>query len=159
MPGADVTIPGDASHGDASSPAYANVPAGATRGMVVIHEIFGRQPDIDRVVDRFATRGYAAVAPDLFHEGALRCIRAVMSAMSTGVEVAPVRKALRARQWLCDQAGLATPQSTATTMVIQRVRRDIGLRRYSAAPSVLGLRLRSKKASIFDHASGALMGS
>jgi len=110
MRGADVTIPGDASHGDASSPAYANVPAGATRGMVVIHEIFGRQPDIDRVVDRFATRGYAAVAPDLFHEGALRCIRAVMSAMSTGVEVAPVRKALRARQWLCDQAGLSAPQ-------------------------------------------------
>jgi carboxymethylenebutenolidase len=79
MPGTDATIPSDATDGDAPSAAYARVPTGATRGVVVIHEIFGRQPDIDRVVDRFATRGYAAVAPDLFHEGALRCIRAVFS--------------------------------------------------------------------------------
>jgi carboxymethylenebutenolidase len=110
MPGTEVTIPGDAAHGDAPSPAYANTPAGATRGVVVIHEIFGRQPDIDRVVDRFATRGYAAVAPDLFHEGALRCIRSVFSAMRSGEEVAPVRQAQRARRWLCAQAGLRDAQ-------------------------------------------------
>jgi carboxymethylenebutenolidase len=110
MPGTDVTLPGDATHGDPASPAYANVPKGATRGIVVIHEIFGRAPDIDRVVDRFASRGYAAVAPDLFHEGALACIRKVMSAASSGEEVAPVRQARRARQWLCEQAGLSVPQ-------------------------------------------------
>jgi carboxymethylenebutenolidase len=110
MPGNDVTIPGDAAHGDGPSPAYAKVPPGATRGMVVIHEIFGRQPDIDRVVDRFATRGYAAVAPDLFHDGSLRCIRAVFGAMKTGADIAAVRQAHRARRWLCEQAGLAEPQ-------------------------------------------------
>lgn len=106
----EATIPGDATHGDAPSPVYAHVPAGATRGGVVVHEIFGRQPDIERVVDRFATRGYAAVAPDLFHQGALPCIRAVFAAMRSGEEVAPVRQARRAREWLCAQAGLATPQ-------------------------------------------------
>ena len=110
MPGREVIIPGDASHGDAPSPAYAKVPVGATRGIVVIHEIFGREPDIDRVVGRFATRGYAAVAPNLFHQGALPCIRAVFRAMSTGEEIGAVRQAKRARQWLCDEAGLTTPQ-------------------------------------------------
>jgi len=43
--------------------AYAALPAGATRGAVVLHEMFGRQPEIDRVVDRFAARGYAAIEP------------------------------------------------------------------------------------------------
>lgn len=110
MPGRDVTIPGDPTHNDDASPAYANVPHGATRGMVVIHEIFGRAPDIDRVVDRFATRGYAAVAPDLFHKGALRCIRSVMGNLHTDKEVPAVRQALRTRQWLCDQSGLQSSQ-------------------------------------------------
>lgn len=105
-----MTIPGDATHGDVPSPAYASVPSPATRGVVVIHEIFGRAPDIDQVVDRFADRGYAAVAPDLFHGGALPCIRAVFRAMRTGEDVAPVRQALRAREWLCEQAGLTPEQ-------------------------------------------------
>lgn len=110
MPGKDVTIPGDPTHDDDASPAYANVPTGAARGMVVIHEIFGRAPDIDRVVDRFAGRGYAAVAPDLFFKGKLPCIRAVFGAMSSGEDIAPVRQALRARRWLCEQSGLQQSQ-------------------------------------------------
>lgn len=71
--GEDIEIP--AADGSTSLPAYAALPSGATRGMVVIHEIFGRQPEIDRVVDRFARAGYAAVSPDLFATGSrIRCI-------------------------------------------------------------------------------------
>lgn len=106
MRGADVTIPGDPSRGDPPSPAYASLPGGATKAVVVIHEIFGRAPDIDGVVDRFAARGYAAVAPDLFAHGRIACIRAVMAAMKTGDEVAAVRAAHRARAWLTENTGI-----------------------------------------------------
>ncbi len=43
--------------GDAAAvPVYAILPPEARRGVVVLHEIFGRQPEIDRVVQRFAAR-------------------------------------------------------------------------------------------------------
>jgi carboxymethylenebutenolidase len=74
--------------------------------MVVIHEIFGRQPEIDRVVERFAEAGYAAVAPDLFHRGKLRCLRELFPSMTKAENTRPVRQALRARDWLATQAGL-----------------------------------------------------
>jgi len=106
--GEEVTIPGDPALGDPALPGYAAVPKGARRGVVVIHEIFGRQPEVDRVVDRFARAGYAAVAPDLFAHGKFACIQATFSAMLTGAEVAPVRAARRARAWLCAQTGFDT---------------------------------------------------
>ncbi len=46
--------------------AYENHPDGATRGLVVIQEIFGVNAHIRSVVDRFATLGYHAVAPAVF---------------------------------------------------------------------------------------------
>ncbi|MFI5308105.1 MAG: dienelactone hydrolase family protein [Polyangiales bacterium] len=103
-----VTIPGDDSRGDRPSPAVAALAKGATRGMVVIHEIFGRQPEIDRAALRFAEAGYAVVAPDLFHEGKLRCIRALMQSMQRAEDTAPLRQASRARDWLCAQSGIAS---------------------------------------------------
>lgn len=106
MPLTDVTIPGDDARGDRTSPAVAALPSGARRGMVVIHEIFGRQPEIDRVVERFAEAGYAAVAPDLFFDGRLRCLRAVMQSMQVAQDTAPLRQAQRARTWLCAQGGI-----------------------------------------------------
>jgi len=55
-------------------PLFAILPSEAPRGIVVLYEIFGRQPEIDRVVERFADAGYAAVAPDLFHgRGVMAC--------------------------------------------------------------------------------------
>jgi carboxymethylenebutenolidase len=48
----EVTIP--AGDGAPALPGFAVIPDGATRGAVVIHEIFGRRPEIDRVVERFA---------------------------------------------------------------------------------------------------------
>ncbi len=102
----EVTIPGDDSAGDPASPAYARIPDGATRGVVVIHEVLGRAPEIDRVVDRFAARGYAAVAPDLFHNGRVACMRSVLHAMKTGDSIRAVRQTRRAHAWLCEQTGL-----------------------------------------------------
>jgi len=103
----EITIPGDEARGDRPSPAVAALAQGATRGMLVIHEIFGRQPEIDRVVLRFADAGYATVAPDLFHEGKLRCMRELMRSMQRAEDTAPLRQAMRARDWLCAQSGVA----------------------------------------------------
>lgn len=102
----EITVPGDESQNDPASPAVTMLAPGAQRGMVVIHESFGRQPEIDRVVEKFAAAGYAAIAPDLFHRGKLRCMISVIRSASTGVDTGPLRQARRARSWLCEQAQL-----------------------------------------------------
>lgn len=101
--GHDVQIP--AGDGAPATPAFASLAAGATKGVVIIHEIYGRRPEIDRVVLRFAAAGYAAVAPDLFHRGRFTCLIDIFRAMRTGQGV-PVTQGRNARAWLCDQAGL-----------------------------------------------------
>ena len=102
--GTVVTIP--ATDKTPAIPAYTVIPPGAKRGVVVIHEIFGRAPEIDRVGDRFAAAGYAAVVPDLFGAmGTLGCIRATMAALNTG-EGKAVDVATVIRAWLCAQTGL-----------------------------------------------------
>jgi len=102
--GLEITIP--AGDGAPATPAYAILPKGATRGVVVIHEILGRRPEIDRVVERFAAAGYAAIAPDLFDRGKFACLRDTFAAMKTGTGVA-VTQGRNARAWLCSHAGLA----------------------------------------------------
>ena len=50
-----------------SAPAWVAVPDGPVRGaIVVLQEIFGVNAHIQAVTDRFAARGYVAVAPSLF---------------------------------------------------------------------------------------------
>ncbi|UCE86664.1 MAG: dienelactone hydrolase family protein [Deltaproteobacteria bacterium] len=103
--GFDVEIPGAV--GARAEPAYACLPERPRRGMVIIHELLGRQPEIDRVVERFGRAGYAAVAPDLFAPGFRpACIARAMRAVATG-EGAAVDQAIRARDWLTDETGLA----------------------------------------------------
>jgi carboxymethylenebutenolidase len=46
---------------------YEAVPDGATSAVVVIQEAFGVNDHIEDVTRRFASAGYHAVAPDLFH--------------------------------------------------------------------------------------------
>jgi carboxymethylenebutenolidase len=99
----EVTIP--AGDGAPETPAFAILPQGARRGAVVIHEIMGRRPEIDRVVERLARAGYAAVAPDLFHRGRFACLRDIFGAMKTGQGV-PVTQGRNARAWLCEKTGL-----------------------------------------------------
>jgi carboxymethylenebutenolidase len=104
MQGSDVQLPPVG--GVASKPAYAAVPAGVTRGMVVLHEAFGRQPESDRVVERLARSGYAAVAPTLFGSLTERgCVRSVTLALREGR--GPFAEQIRAaRTWLCSEAAL-----------------------------------------------------
>ena len=91
--------------GGIETPAFAIVPEQPTRGVVVIHEIFGRQPEIDRVVQRFGRAGYAAIAPDLFHEGKVPCVRRALRSMATG-EGVPIRQVQQAQRFLSERAGL-----------------------------------------------------
>jgi carboxymethylenebutenolidase len=87
-------------------PLYAQLAPGARRGVVIVHEIFGRQPEIDRVVQRLAAAGYAAVAPDLFHgAGKIACLREALRTMQTG-QGPFVERIRAARTWLCEQTGL-----------------------------------------------------
>jgi carboxymethylenebutenolidase len=94
-----------AGNGAPSVPAFAVVPRAPRRGVVIIHEIFGRQPEIDRVAFRFADRGYAALSLDLFHRGRAACLVDVFRSMRTGDGVA-VRQGKNARAWLCAETGL-----------------------------------------------------
>lgn len=103
MNGFEVEIPsGD---GAPATPAFAAVPEGAKRGVVIIHEIFGRQPEIDRVVLKFAEKGYAAVAPDLFARGTMRCLIDFYGMMKNGRGV-PAAQGRNARAWLRERAGI-----------------------------------------------------
>lgn len=86
-------------------PIRSALPAGATRGMVVLHEIFGLAPEIERVVQRFAEAGWAAAAPDLFDKGFACVVRGFREA-ATGR--GPGIDAVRAtRKWLAESAGIS----------------------------------------------------
>jgi len=103
MAGVEVEIP---RVGHPNMPAYASIPEQADRGVVVLHEVHGRQPEIDRVVERFARAGYAAVEPDLFAEGSkLRCIRRALATIASGT--GPMAERIEdTRHWLCEHTGL-----------------------------------------------------
>jgi carboxymethylenebutenolidase len=66
--------------------AYLATPAGdgPWPAVVVLHEAFGLDPDIRGHADRFAGRGYLALAPDVLSLGRpkLRCLLAAFRAMS-----------------------------------------------------------------------------
>jgi carboxymethylenebutenolidase len=101
--GIEVEIPSSTGH---VMSARAALPDGATRGIVVIHELFGRQPEIDRVVERFGAAGYAAVGPDVFAGiSKLGCIRRALATIGSG-EGAMAERIDEARRWLCDRAGI-----------------------------------------------------
>jgi carboxymethylenebutenolidase len=60
--------------------------AGAWPGVVVIHEAFGLTDDIRGIADRFAERGYLALAPDFFswNSSKLACVRAAFREVNAG---------------------------------------------------------------------------
>jgi carboxymethylenebutenolidase len=79
------------------------LPAGTTGwpGVIVLHEIFGAQPEILDVADRFAERGYGALAPDLFSGGVrLMCLARAMLESSRGRPGAVTAAIEASRAWL-----------------------------------------------------------
>jgi carboxymethylenebutenolidase len=68
-------------------PDHLSVPEGAGPwpGVVVVHEALGLTDDIRAKADRFAGRGYVALAPDLFADGPmLKCLLAAFRALMRG---------------------------------------------------------------------------
>jgi carboxymethylenebutenolidase len=54
-------------------------------GVIVLHEIFGTQPEIVAVAERFAEQGYGALVPDLFSAGIrLACLTRAMVELGRG---------------------------------------------------------------------------
>lgn len=54
-------------------------------GVVVVHDAIGMSDDARSYVDRFATAGYLAIAPDLYTRGGTaRCIKSVMQQLMAG---------------------------------------------------------------------------
>ena len=51
----------------ATTPGYLARPAKPGPGVIVIQEWWGLVPHIERVADRFASEGFVALAPDLYH--------------------------------------------------------------------------------------------
>jgi carboxymethylenebutenolidase len=82
----DITFP----VADGAWPGYLAVPAagappGPWPGVVVIHEAFGLNDDIRAKADEFASRGYLALAPDLFDGRSwIRCIRSAFLQLRSG---------------------------------------------------------------------------
>jgi carboxymethylenebutenolidase len=78
----DTTLPTPSGEVDA----YLAVPSGEPPwpGVVVIHELFGLNADIRAHADRFAGRGYLALAPDLLSFGGpkVKCVLGAFRAMS-----------------------------------------------------------------------------
>ncbi|MFI7639354.1 dienelactone hydrolase family protein [Nonomuraea sp. NPDC049400] len=76
-------------------------PAGGWPGMVVVHEIYGIEPDMLDVVDLFAERGYAAVLPDLYSHGTrIGCLSRAMHQFVTGKPGRAAADIDATRQWL-----------------------------------------------------------
>jgi carboxymethylenebutenolidase len=73
----DITVPAGAQE----LPAYLAVPEGdgPWPAVVVVFEAFGANADMRAQADRFASRGYLAVLPDLYNGAPwLRCVRSAM---------------------------------------------------------------------------------
>jgi len=80
-------------------------PSGPRPGVVVIHEVFGEQPEIRVVCDEFATRGYVAVMPDLFSADGPRalCIARAMAESASGKAGRTSGYIEATREWLAQQ--------------------------------------------------------
>jgi carboxymethylenebutenolidase len=76
--------------------------AGPFPGVIVLHEIFGVNDDMRRITDRFASNGYAALAPDLYSHGnrALCLSRVLLAAASSSAMKATLADIEAARQEL-----------------------------------------------------------
>ncbi|MGI5285745.1 dienelactone hydrolase family protein [Nonomuraea polychroma] len=81
-----------------------SAPATGWPGAVVVHEIYGVEPDMLNVLDLFAGHGYAAVLPDLYSHGTrIGCLARAMQQFVTGKPGRPTADIDATRQWLADR--------------------------------------------------------
>jgi len=100
--GSEVSVPSDDGATIAAELFLPSKPsAGASPGVVVLHESFGLNDDIRRIAGRFAAAGYAALAPSLYSHGKrLVCLSRVMVDMVSGHCSREVDDVHAARTWL-----------------------------------------------------------
>jgi len=77
------------------------VPSGGRPGIVVLTDVFGPSPEMSRVADRFAERGWVAVVPDLFGHGTrIACLARAMVESARGKPGRVTADIEAARVWL-----------------------------------------------------------
>jgi carboxymethylenebutenolidase len=101
----EVHIPG------AKAPGVLVSPENARGAVIVVHEIFGRQPELVRVCERFAAHGFAALMPDLFGDRFKpRCIAQALGEIQRGagefIDVVVNAADVVAREANVDRAGV-----------------------------------------------------
>jgi carboxymethylenebutenolidase len=80
-------------------------PASGWPGVVVVHEIYGVEPDMLDVARSFAEHGYAAVLPDLYSHGSrVKCLAKALHQLATGKPGGPAADLDVTRQWLAGRA-------------------------------------------------------
>src|SRR5271165_6073694 len=74
---------------------------GVHPGVVVIHEVFGDQPEMREVCEEFARRGYVAVMPDLYSTGGPKflCVARIMMEVSSGKPGRALEAIAAAHEW------------------------------------------------------------
>lgn len=108
----ETTIAGGASAAELN--AYLSVPpvgAGPWPGVVVIHDAFGLGDDTLEQTDRLAAAGYLALAPDLFTNGGIRCLRTTIRSLLRGegdafADIEAARAALVSREDCAGRVGV-----------------------------------------------------
>lgn len=78
---------------------------GVRPGVVVIHEVFGDQPEMREVCEEFARRGYVAVMPNLYSTGGPKfiCVARTMMEVSSGRPGRALEAIAAAREWLASR--------------------------------------------------------
>lgn len=75
--------------------------------VIVIHDIFGMTPDVERIATRLAEAGYVAITPDLYDNGSAKplCVTKTLLAHQTGKGLA-FDQLEETRRWLLAQPEL-----------------------------------------------------
>lgn len=112
-----------------SMPAYAARPGGTDApGVVILQEIFGINANIRAITDDYASRGYAAIAPDLFWR------------QEVGVELDPANAEDRDRATTL-MKGLDQPRAVEDALAAARHLRSRGAGKMGAVGYCLGGKL------------------
>ncbi len=89
-------------------------PPGGRPGVLVVHEAFGRTPEIEAVGTMFADRGWVAVVPDVVSAGSkVGCLVRTAREMVTRRPGPVVADLVVVQQWLAARADVAADRTTA----------------------------------------------